>query len=65
MVLAMDEVVQRLREMVTARFYLFAEALKRMDFAQLGVVTQEEFRSIIHQLAFRLMDQQVRDLLLG
>ena len=57
--MSMGEVVQRLREIVTSRFYLFAEAFSSLDYARLGVMRQEDFRGVIQQLAFRLLDEQV------
>ena len=54
-----EEVTQRLKEIVTSRFYDFVSAFKDIDYGQLGVIRQQDFRRVLHALAFRLLDEQV------
>ena len=55
----MDEIVNRLRETIKARVYTFARAFAEIDYANIGVVTKDDFQRVIHQHAFRLSPSQV------
>ncbi|XP_033107844.1 EF-hand calcium-binding domain-containing protein 6-like isoform X2 [Anneissia japonica] len=56
--ISLMEIQNELREMVAARQELFMERFSGIDYANIGVVTRDDFRNVINELAFRLNDAQ-------
>lgn len=56
----LEEVHQELLQAVLARPQMFNEAFSAIDYANIGVVSKEDFRMVINEVAFRLSDEQVR-----
>ena len=54
-----DEVEEKLREAVKAHAYNLTAAFTEADYANLGVVSKEDFKNIINKYLFRLSDEQV------
>lgn len=54
-----DEVEERLREAVMAHPYNLVQAFKEADFANMGVVSKDDFKSVLNKNLFRLSDEQV------
>lgn len=57
--MAVDEVEERLLEAVMARPYEVTQAFQEADFANMGVVSKEDFKNTINKTLFRLSDEQV------
>ncbi|KAL3881564.1 hypothetical protein ACJMK2_027990 [Sinanodonta woodiana] len=53
-----DEVHERLQETVSAKLYDLTNAFSEADYANLGVVSKEDFRNILNKHVFRLSDEQ-------
>ena len=54
-----DEAEERLREAVQAHPYNLAQAFSDADYANMGVVSKDDFRSVINKTLLRLSDDQV------
>ena len=54
-----DEVEVKLREAVMAHPYNLAQAFQEADFANMGVVSKDDFKSVLSKNLFRLSDEQV------
>ncbi len=59
-VLTMDDVNERLGELVTSQFSSIVQALADMDYAKIGVVSKDDFKEILKQFSVRLPDEHVR-----
>lgn len=57
--LPIDEVQERLREAVHAHFYTLANLFKEVDYADIGVISKEDFRDVIYKNVMRFTDEQV------
>lgn len=57
-----DEVEERLREAVKANSHMLTQAFTEADYASLGVVSKDDFRTIIDKNVFRLSDEQYEKL---
>lgn len=55
-----QQVLDRIREVVTARFQAVEQEFKNADCARANVVSKEDFRGICHRQFMLLTDQQVR-----
>lgn len=53
-----DELEERLREAVMAHPYNLIQAFKEADFANMGVVSKDDFKSVVSKNLFRLSDEQ-------
>ncbi|CAH1799481.1 unnamed protein product [Owenia fusiformis] len=60
--LEMSDIHQSLHEQVNARFYGLAKAFAEIDYAQIGVVSLEDFRDVINKHCMRLTDQQFQSI---
>lgn len=58
----LEEVHQELLQAVLARPQMFNEAFSAIDYANIGVVSKEDFRMVINEVAFRLSDEQFQEL---
>lgn len=54
-----DEVQERLREAVHAHFYTLANLFKEVDYADIGVISTEDFRDVMDKNVMRFTDEQV------
>lgn len=54
-----DEVEERLREAVQAHPYNVAQAFSETDYANMGVVSKDDFKSVVSKTMLRLSDEQV------
>lgn len=54
-----DEVEERLREAVQAHPYNVAQAFSESDYANMGVVSKDDFKSVVNKSLLRLSDEQV------
>lgn len=54
-----DEVQERLREAVHAHFYTLANLFKEVDYADIGVISKEDFRDVMDKNVMRFTDEQV------
>lgn len=57
--LPIDEVQERLREAVHAHFYTLANLFKEVDYADIGVISKEDFRDVMDKNVMRFTDEQV------
>ncbi|XP_006816237.1 EF-hand calcium-binding domain-containing protein 6-like [Saccoglossus kowalevskii] len=60
--MGVDEIQMRLQEIISARFYQFAERFSEIDYAKIGVIAKDDFRDVIQDSAFRLTDSQFEKL---
>ena len=58
--MTLDDMKDKLREAVQAHTYNIAQALAEADFANLGVISKEDFKSVMDKQICRLSDEQVR-----
>ncbi|XP_070545178.1 EF-hand calcium-binding domain-containing protein 6-like isoform X2 [Ptychodera flava] len=56
--MSFDEIWTNLEQIVTARFYQFAERFSEIDYARIGVVAKEDFKEVLQENAFRLNEEQ-------
>lgn len=54
-----DEAEERLREAVQAHPYNLAQAFNDADYANMGVVSKDDFKNVIDKTLLRLSDEQV------
>ena len=54
-----DQVQDVIKEKVTQNFQAFARAFADVDYARIGVVSKDDFKTILLRYAFRLSDDQV------
>ena len=54
-----DEVQERVREAVHAHFYTLANLFKEIDYANIGVISKEDFRDVMDKNVMRFTDEQV------
>ena len=57
--LNMDQLQQMVKEKVTENFQGFSRAFADVDYARIGVISKDDFRSVLNKLALRLDDEQV------
>lgn len=57
-----DEVQERLREAVHAHFYTLANFFKERDYANIGVISREDFKDVMDKNVMRFTDEQVQDI---
>ncbi|XP_053398276.1 EF-hand calcium-binding domain-containing protein 6-like [Mercenaria mercenaria] len=60
--MAIDEVEEKLREAVMANPYNLTQAFQEADFANMGVVSKDDFKSVLNKQLFRLSDEQYEKL---
>nr|XP_022292188.1 EF-hand calcium-binding domain-containing protein 6-like isoform X2 [Crassostrea virginica] len=53
-----DEVQERVREAVHAHFYTLANLFKEIDYANIGVISKEDFRDVMDKNVMRFTDEQ-------
>ena len=54
-----DEVQERLHEVVMGHFYTLARLFAEIDYAKIGVIAKEDFREVLDNHVIRLTDEQV------
>ena len=57
--LASDDMQDRIREAVQGHFYILAQAFADVDFAGIGAVTKDDFKTILTKNVMRPTDEQV------
>ncbi|XP_052809717.1 EF-hand calcium-binding domain-containing protein 6-like isoform X2 [Mya arenaria] len=57
-----DEVEERLREAVSSNPYNIAQAFTESDYANMGVVSKDDFKTIVNKNLFRMTDDQYEKL---
>ncbi|KAL4233424.1 EF-hand calcium-binding domain-containing protein 6 [Mactra antiquata] len=57
-----DEMEERLHEAVMARPYDVTQAFQEADFANMGVVSKDDFKTVVNKTLFRLSDEQYEKL---
>ena len=57
--ITMDDIHQVMKEVVTARQSRFNEAFAAIDYANIGVLSKEDFRQVLNEVAFRMAPDQV------
>lgn len=59
--LTMEEVMQKIRELVTSKYQEIAQAFADIDIAKIGVVPRDNFREVLYRFTLRLTKEQVSD----
>ncbi|XP_076811807.1 EF-hand calcium-binding domain-containing protein 6-like [Clavelina lepadiformis] len=56
--LSLDDVEDRMREVVSGRYYALSRAFDDIDYAKIYVVSKDDFRDILNEHVMRLTDDQ-------
>ena len=56
---SLEKVEERIREVVTGRYNTIANAFIETDYANIFVVSKDDFREILNEHVMRLSDDQV------
>ena len=57
--MTLDDIQDKLRESVKAHTYNIAQALAESDYANMGVISKEDFQTVVNKNICRLSDEQV------
>ena len=57
--MTLDDIQDKLREAVQAHTYNIAQALAEADYANLGVISKDDFRTVMDKQICRITDEQV------
>ena len=57
--MSMEQVEERLREVVSGRYSAVSNAFAEVDYAKIFVVSKDDFREILNEHVMRLSDDQV------
>lgn len=57
--MASDDIQDRIREAVQGHFYILTQAFADVDFAGIGAVTKDDFKTILTKNVMRPTDEQV------
>ena len=57
--MTLDDIQDKLREAVQAHTYNIAQALAEADYANLGVISKDDFRTVMDKQICRISDEQV------
>ncbi len=57
--ITMDDIHQVMQEVVSARQSRFNDAFAAIDYANIGVISKEDFRQVLNEVAFRMTSDQV------
>ncbi|RXM34729.1 EF-hand calcium-binding domain-containing protein 6 [Acipenser ruthenus] len=60
--LSMTDILTRIHEVVSSRLETITKEIKDIDYAQIDVISKEDFRRISNQYFMRLTDEQFEDL---
>ncbi|XP_071791136.1 EF-hand calcium-binding domain-containing protein 6-like [Asterias amurensis] len=58
----LEDLQKDIRMAVTARFYRFTEKFGEVDYAKIGVVSKEDFKMVMDEIAFRMNPDQLDSL---
>ena len=57
--MTLDDIQDKLREAVQAHTYNIAKALAEADYVNLGVISKDDFRTVMDKETYRISDEQV------
>jgi len=58
--MSLEQVEDRIKEVVSGRFNIISNAFTETDYANIFVVSKEDFREILNEHVMRLTDDQVK-----
>ena len=59
-IMSSTEIQETVKEYVKAKYTTLAKSLTDADYARIGVISKDDFKSIVNKNVMRITDEQVR-----